>query len=104
MTVTSRFGFAMPRRRAAAAAAFTLVELLVVLGIIAVLIGSLLPALSTARAASRTVACLSNLRQMAVAAQAYCTANQGSFPVAYWSVSNGSVYTGSNWDFSVVTD
>jgi prepilin-type N-terminal cleavage/methylation domain-containing protein/prepilin-type processing-associated H-X9-DG protein len=61
-------------------AAFTLVELLVVIGIIAVLIGVLLPALARAKAAANTVACSSNLRQVYLAARNYATEYKDSLP------------------------
>jgi len=61
---------------------FTLVELLVVIGIIAVLISLLMPALSRARRAAQTAACLSNLRQLGVAYQMYANSEKGYLPYA----------------------
>src|SRR5688572_3611670 len=82
--------------------AFSLVELLVVIGIVSLLIAMLMPVLSAARQASQSTQCLSNLRQMAIAAHQYAIENSGRFPIAYYSGSNPPLAYGYNWDFTLV--
>jgi len=81
----------MPRHTA-----FTLVELLVVIGIIATLIAILLPALSTVRQQSKTVACASNLRTIGQALQIYIGDN-GYYPYSYINKNDTNSTSDFNW-------
>lgn len=63
-------------------AGFTLVELLVVVGVIAILVSLLLPALRKVRYQAQLTNCLSNLRQITAATHAYAAENDRRFPYA----------------------
>jgi prepilin-type processing-associated H-X9-DG protein/prepilin-type N-terminal cleavage/methylation domain-containing protein len=89
--------------------AFTLVELLVVIGIIAVLISLLLPALSKARESGVAAKCASNLHQLAIASFNYSSDNRSCMcPFAVTNVGqqiiNGNEGTGLiSWDYLEVS-
>src|SRR3954470_14083772 len=63
--------------------AFTLVELLVVIGIIAVLIGILLPVMSSVQGRARDLKCQVNLRQIGIALRGYAEENKGTYPYGH---------------------
>lgn len=90
MTAAPRKPGALRRDRTKA---FTLVELLVVLALIALLAGVLLPSLAQARSAARTARCTSNLRQVSLAAGLYWDDHRG---VAF---SERTVRTNGGWRY-----
>ena len=69
--------------------AFTLVELLVVIGIIALLISILLPTLNKARESAKIVSCLSNVRQLANTTAMYVNDNKVTLPDAFYNNAGG---------------
>ncbi len=85
---------------------FTLIELLVVISIIALLISILLPALSKARGAARTMMCQTRLHALAIASENYRADHSAWYPVDYiwygsthpapWSAINGQSFRFGN--------
>jgi len=72
---------------------FTLVELLVVIGIIALLISILLPSLNRAREQANRIKCASNLRQIGQSINIYANENRGAFPRTYFNPGSATVIT-----------
>ena len=73
---------------------FTLVELLVVIGIIAVLIAVLLPALSRARKQANTLKCAANLKQIGLGFRLYANDNRDFLPCMRWDYPDGGDMSG----------
>jgi prepilin-type processing-associated H-X9-DG protein len=84
--------------------ALTLVELLVVVGIVALLFAMLLPSLSGARQSAQSTQCLSNLRQMAIAAQTYAIHHDGRLPIAYYYANDGTRSYTHAWDLTTIEE
>jgi prepilin-type N-terminal cleavage/methylation domain-containing protein/prepilin-type processing-associated H-X9-DG protein len=95
MKFPNRHPVATRRRASRLYSGFTLVELLVVIGIIAILIGILLPMLAGARQQANFIQCQSNLRQIGMAVQIYASRNKdyvpwGTAPTVVGVLPNGS--------------
>jgi len=77
----------MVRRRG-----FTLIELLVVIAIIAILAAILFPVFAKAREKARQTSCLSNLKQVGLAFQMYCTDYDDMLPLSHYATAAGQLY------------
>jgi len=82
---------------------FTLVELLVVIGIIALLISILLPSLNRAREQANRIKCASNLRQIGLGIQMYSNENKGAFPRTYFDGAADPTILANNTGFATGT-
>lgn len=72
------------------------------MAVAAALLGCLLPSVGRAREMSRSVACLSNLRQMATATAAYAGRYNGSYPIAYYSAYTATSTASFAWDITTI--
>src|SRR5687768_9012812 len=90
LSLRPRRGFTLVELPAMSKRGFTLDELLVVIGIIAALIGILLPVLSGVQSRGRDLKCQSNQKQIVTLLLAYAAENKGSLPFGWYP---------QNWDF-----
>lgn len=86
------------------ATSFTLVELLVVIGIIAVLAGMLMPVLLSSKGKAREISCVSNLKQMALANTLYEGTYKRFCPFRNGTCSTGNAWDSGQWWFGYRTD
>ena len=75
-----------------------------VISVMSLLMAILMPALAGARKQGRSIVCLSNLRQMAIAADAYVCDNDGYYPLASFFQSTGGLFYCYEWDFIKVLE
>jgi prepilin-type N-terminal cleavage/methylation domain-containing protein/prepilin-type processing-associated H-X9-DG protein len=83
---------------------FTLVELLVVIGIIALLIAVLLPALNKARQQANLITCQTHLRQIGQAIYIYTREDKGILPPGYWNFNNNDSSKQGDWSTALTNE
>jgi len=84
--------------------AFSLIELLVVISSISLLMAVMIPALGRAKKQGKAACCLSNLRQMAIAADIYTQSEDGYFPLAFAPIKmdpQTAKTVEACWDFTI---
>lgn len=83
----------------------TLIELLVVISVVSLLMAVLMPALARARKQGKSMACLSNLRQMVITAQMYVNNNDDYYPLTQdVSIERDNKIYEYVWDFATIID